>query len=232
MQKSQVQIKKYISYALLIICVPLLIYIGNSVFKNKQYSFISLGITVIVCAAFFISFEYKQHSEIKVVLIAVLTALSITGRFIFIPLSGFKPVTAITIITAIYFGSQAGFMTGSLTALISNFYFSQGPWTPFQMLAWGTIGFLAGVFAPQLKKHRWFLIIFSAFSGVLFSFIMDIWTAIWLDNTFSWSRYAAALISSAKFTAVYAVSNVIFILVLFLPSQKIFERAIRKFNIN
>ncbi len=231
MSNGKTQIKKYLSFLILIFCVPLLIYIGNSVFKNKQYSFISLGIAIIVCAAFFLSFEFKRHSEIKIVLIAVLTALSISGRFIFEPLPGFKPVTAITIITAIYFGSQAGFMTGSLTALISNFYFSQGPWTPFQMLAWGIIGFFAGLLSSQLKKHKWFLICFSALSGVLYSLIMDIWTAIWLDNTFNLARYITALTLSAKSTVIYAVSNVVFIVILYLPARKIFERIFKKYNI-
>ena len=36
-------------------------------------------------------------------------------------------------------------MTGAITAFASNFFFSQGPWTPWQMMAYGIAGFLAGL---------------------------------------------------------------------------------------
>lgn len=224
-------IKKIISYLLLLLCVPTLIIIGNSVFANKKYSFISIGIAVIACAAFFLTFEYGRHSSIKLVLTAAMTALSVSGRFLFAMLPGFKPVTAIIIITALYFGAQAGFMTGALTALISNIYFGQGPWTPFQMLAWGIVGLLGGILSGYLKKNKWLLLIYSALAGILFSMIMDIWTVLWMDNSFNFTRYAAALLGSAKSTLTYAVSNVIFISVLMLPTGRALERIKEKYDI-
>lgn len=36
-------------------------------------------------------------------------------------------------------------MTGAVTAFASNFFFSQGPWTPWQMMAYGMGGYLAGL---------------------------------------------------------------------------------------
>ena len=146
-------------------------------------------------------------------------------------LPGFKPVTAIIIITALYFGAQAGFMTGALTALISNIYFGQGPWTPFQMLAWGIVGLLGGILSGYLKKNKWLLLIYSALAGILFSMIMDIWTVLWMDNSFNFPRYAAALLGSAKSTLTYAVSNVIFISVLLLPTGRALERIKEKYDI-
>lgn len=224
--------KKYISYAILILFVPLLIIIGTVVFNSKQYSFISMGIAVTACAAVFLSFEKGRHSTAKLLLISVMTALSVAGRFIFASLPGFKPVTAVTVIAAMYLGPQAGFLTGSLSAFISNFYFGQGPWTPFQMLAWGIIGLLAGLFEKSLKKSKLFSLGFAAFSGALFSFIMDIWTVIWQINGFSIARYAAAIVSSAKFTAIYAISNVVFIAVLSKPIGRLLERTKNKYGIN
>ena len=223
--------KKYISYIVLILCIPTLIIIGNSVFKNKQYSFISIGIAIIACIAFFLSFESRQHSTESLILVSVMTALSVAGRFLFAFAPGFKPVTSIVIITALYFGSEAGFMAGALSALISNIYFGQGPWTPFQMFAWGIVGLLAGILAPMLKKSRISLLIYGAFSGILFSMIMDIWTALWQDNSFNIMRYAAAVISSAKFTVIYALSNVIFLFVLAGPIGKKLERAKAKYGL-
>ena len=160
-----------------------------------------------------------------------MTALSVAGRVLFAAIPGFKPVTALIVLTAMYFGPQAGFMTGALSALLSNFYFGQGPWTPMQMLAWGMVGFLAGLFAKRLQKSRVSLILYGAFAGVLFSFVMDIWTVLWWDGGFNAARYAAAIVSSAGFTAVYAVSNVVFLLVLAKPVGRVFARLQQKYGL-
>ena len=44
-------------------------------------------------------------------------------------------------------GPQTGFLVGSGAALASNFIFGQGPWTPWQMLAFGVAGLVAGLLA-------------------------------------------------------------------------------------
>lgn len=120
-------------------------------------------------------------------------------------------------------------MTGALTAAISNFYFGQGPWTPFQMFVWGVIGLLAGMAASPLKKNKVILVLYGVFSGVLFSLLMDVWTVLWADGSFNIQRYLAAVISSAEFMIVYAVSNVIFLLLFAKPIGKALERISTKY---
>lgn len=88
-----------------------------------------------------------------------------------------------------YFGSEAGFMTGALSAVISNFFFGQGPWTPFQMFSWGILGLIAGIIADPLKRSKIVLTIYAVISGILYSLIMDIWTVLWADGYFNFSRY-------------------------------------------
>ena len=114
------------------------------------------------------------------VLVAVMTAISVLGRFI----PFFKPITALTVITAMYLGGEAGFLVGSLSALLSNFYFGQGPWTAFQMLAWGLIGYVAGLIAESLKRNRALLLAYGVLSGIAFSLIMDVWTVLWYSAGF------------------------------------------------
>ena len=121
-------------------------------------------------------------------------------------------MTAMVVLTAMYFGGEAGFLTGALTALLSNFYFGQGPWTPFQMFTWGLLGFFAGLLRNLLKSSAIFLAVYGAFAGVAFSLIMDVWSALWVDGTFQLARYAAAVATSLGYMAIYAVSNVIFLL--------------------
>lgn len=223
--------KKALSFFILILCIPAVITIGSIVFQDKQYAFISLAIALLACIPFFLTFEQRAQSTSKLILIAVMTALSVLGRLLFGVLPGFKPVTAIVVITAMYFGSEAGFMVGALTAVISNFYFVQGPWTPFQMFSWGLIGFLAGLIADRLKKSRLALSLYGAFAGVAFSLLMDVWMVLWWDGSFHFARYGAVLISSFGNTALYAGSNILFLLVLAKPIGVKLERIKDKFGI-
>ena len=94
------------------------------------------------------------------------------------------------------------------------------------MLAWGIIGLLAGVFAKGLKKSRLLLYGFGALSGVLFSLLVDVWTALWTGIS-----YVAALLSALPVTAVYAVSNVVFLLVLARPVGEMLERVKTKYGL-
>ena len=223
--------KKVFLYLVYAVAFPLLAIGGAFVFKDKFYAWVTLAAVLLACLPFFIRFEKKETDAKTLILIAVMIALSVVGRFIFAPLPGFKPVTAMTVLTAMYFGSDAGFMTGALTAVISNFYFGQGPWTPFQMFSWGIIGLIAGIFAEKLKKSKVFLSIFGALSGILYSLLMDIWTVLWADGYFNFARYLAALVSSLQFTVIYAVSNVIFLLLLSKPTGKILQRVKTKYGI-
>ena len=223
--------KKIFPYLIYAVAFPLLAIGGAFVFKDKFYAWVTIAAVLLACLPFFIRFEKKETDAKTLILIAVMIALSVVGRFIFSPLPGFKPVTAMTVLTAMYFGSDAGFMTGALTAVISNFYFGQGPWTPFQMFSWGIIGLLAGIFAEKLKKSKVFLSVFGALAGILYSLLMDIWTVLWADGYFNFARYLAALVSSLQFTVIYAVSNVIFLLLLSKPTGKILQRVKTKYGI-
>ena len=176
-------------------------------------------------------FEKGRASTGRLVLIAVMVALTVAGRVLFAPIPGFKPVTALVVITAMYFGGEAGFITGAMSALLSNFYFGQGPWTPFQMFVWGIIGLIAGLIAPFLKKSRICLAVYGAISGVVYSLLMDVWTVLWWDGMFHAERYVAAVLSAAGFMAVYAVSNVVFLLLLAKPIGKKLERVQKKYGL-
>lgn len=225
------KVRKKISYITALVLIPAVVVGGAFLFRDKQYAWISLAVAALSCIPFYLSFENGKTDSREIVIISVLTALSVIGRLVFSPLPGFKPVTAFVVITAMYFGGEAGFISGSLTAVVSNFAFGQGPWTPFQMFIWGVIGLVAGLISEPLKKSRILLVLYGALSGVLFSVLMDIWTVLWADGFFNFSRYAAAILSSLPFMAIYAVSNTVFLLLLYRPIGKILERVKRKYGI-
>ena len=209
------------------LAIPLLVILGALVFDANKYLLVSLGVAVLAIILFIAGFEKKTTGTRRMVIVAVMTALCIAGRFI--PL--FKPITALTIITAIYLGGESGFLVGAMAALLSNFYFGQGPWTPFQMLSWGLIGLIAGYLATPIKKSKIFMCVFALLSGVAFSFIMDIWTVLWYSGSFHAGLYLSAITTAIPHTVLYAVSNLIFILFLSKPFGEKLERIKIKYGV-
>lgn len=110
----------------------------------EHTALLSLAVVLVSLGVFFIGFEGVRPRMRDVMPTVVLAALAAAGRILFAPFPDFKPVSAIAIIAGVAFGRRSGFMVGALAALASNFFFGQGPWTPWQMYAWGLIGYLAG----------------------------------------------------------------------------------------
>lgn len=220
------KLRNFLRIAVPFVIIPFLAVLGSIVLE-KRHILISLAAAVFSLLLFSAGFEKKTTGSRRMVIVAVMVALCIVGRFI--PL--FKPVTAITAITAIYLGSEAGFLTGALAAFLSNFYFGQGPWTPFQMLAWGLIGLIAGYLAKPLKRHRILLLIFGVLSGIFYSFVMDIWTVMWYDGSFRWELYASSLIAAIPHTIIYAVSNLAFLWLMAKPFGEKLERIKIKYGV-
>ena len=207
--------------------IPLLAITGSIVFPEKSHIVISSAAAVfslLLCSA---GFERKNTGSRRMVIVAVMVALCIVGRFI----PFFKPVTAITIITAVYLGSEAGFLTGALAAFISNFYFGQGPWTAFQMLAWGLIGLVAGYLSQPLKKYKVLLLIYGVLSGIVYSLVMDVWTVLWYNGGFDGGLFLSAVLSAMPFTAIYAVSNFVFLWFMAEPFGEKLERIKIKYGV-
>ena len=191
---------------------------------RKHYALASLLVTLMSLVLFSCGFERRKTGTRRMILVAVMTALSVVGRFIFGVIPGFKPITAVVVITAMYLGSEAGFLTGALSALISNFSFGQGPWTPFQMLSWGILGLLAGIMSRPLRKSRILMSLYGVFAGVGYSLIMDVWTVLWYNGEFNAGLYLAAMVTALPHTISYAISNVIFLNILARPFGEKLER--------
>lgn len=222
--------KSVLKYIFVLILIPALVIAGALVYPERSYAIVSLAVALLACVPFFISFE-KTSSTRRLVMLAVMTALSVAGRFIFAPIPFFKPVTAMVVIAGMYFGAEFGFLTGALSAVISNFYFGQGAWTPFQMFSWGIIGFIAGILSSQLIRSKIILIIYGALAGVVYSLIMDIWTVLWMDGMFNPARFSAAVITALPVTLKYVISNIIFLIILAPLFGKKIERLKQKYGI-
>lgn len=215
--------------SLIIIPIILVMAVKNA---NKNYWLISVILVILAMAPFFSIFESRKPRAREIVPIAVMSAIAAIGRFAFAMLPQFKPVAAIVIITGISFGAEAGFLTGAISALVSNFFFGQGPWTPWQMFGFGIIGFLAGVlYKHKVIGNKLTICLFGAISGYLYGIILNLWTVFAAANPITLQSVVAIYAASIPFDTIHAVSTVIFLYILAMPMKEKMERLKRKYGL-
>ena len=187
----------------------------------RGYYFTSMCIIVISIFIFLWSFEKRKPKTREIVTLAVMTALAVVGRLAFFMTPQVKPCAAIIIITGVMLGRQSGFLCGALTAFVSGFFFGQGPWTPWQMLAFGIIGFLSGVlFSKKNIKYaynKWIISIYGFLATfVIYGFILDTATVFMYTDTPKTETFVATYLSGIGFNLIHAASTFV---VLFLISN-------------
>lgn len=153
MQGKQLEKKKlgrgfWVTLLVIIVLIPLTVgiswYMGD-----RKYYIASVLIMIYSIIPFFAGFESRKPQARELVTLAVMCAIAVASRAAFIWAPNFKPIGGITMITAMAFGPQAGFMTGSLSLIVSDMIFGQGPWTPWQMFSFGLLGFISGLLARK-----------------------------------------------------------------------------------
>ncbi|MGI5824663.1 MAG: ECF transporter S component [Bacillota bacterium] len=154
---------------MILLAIPLTIFIGYYYFGDRKYYFISLLVILETLLPFVMVFESRKPQARELIVISVLCAIAVAGRMAFFMLPQFKPVLALVIIAGVAFGGEAGFLVGAVTGFVSNFFFGQGPWTPWQMFAFGIIGFLAGVLFKKgwLRRNPLSLCIFGGLAAII-----------------------------------------------------------------
>lgn len=158
----------------------------------------------------------------EVTLVATLAAVAAAGRVLFAAVPGVQPVTVITVAAGAALGARAGFATGALAALVSNFFLGQGPWTPWQMLGWGACG-LAGAALRGLIRRRAAFAAACFVLGFAFSGLMDLW--LWLSFwPHTWEALAVVFGRGVWFEAAHAVGNVLIALAIGPELRRMLER--------
>ena len=147
-QKRGVSARNRVMWLAVLIAAPATLLVAWR-FGNRKYYLSSLLLIVYAMLPFFVRFEHKKPQARELVTIAVMSAVAVASRAAFIMVPFFKPLTGIVMITGMALGPEAGFLTGAISGFVSNFIFGQGPWTPWQMFAFGVAGFLAGVLAKR-----------------------------------------------------------------------------------
>lgn len=195
-------------------------------------------LVILIMIPFFVSFEKKEIKAEEIVIIGMLAAIAAISRIPFAALPSIQPTSFVIIISAMVFGPKMGFIIGACAAIVSNVFLGQGPWTIWQMFAWGLMGFSAGYIAKSVVKFKgskpylsiWKLSTFGFIWGYLFGWIMNIWVVLGLLET-SWQLIMGVYLASFYFDLAHGVSNVIFIILMGNALYKILYRVKVKYGL-
>lgn len=235
-EKSKRKISKRTKIATLLILflIPLTIFIGIYYLGDKKYYFISLLIILETMIPFGFAFENRKPKARELVIISALCAIGVAGRTAFFMLPQFKPVAAIVIISGVAFGGETGFLVGAITAFVSNFFFGQGPWTPWQMFSFGIIGFLAGIMFQKgiLRKTKTDMCVFGFLATfVIYGGIMNPASVIMWQSNININMVLSSYVMGMPFDFIHAVSTVFFLFCAAEPMLEKLERIKIKYGL-
>ena len=178
-------------FVVLLGLIPLTIYLGSKL-PGRSYYLMSVVIAIEILIPFFMSFEGRKPQPRELVTIAVMAAMVTIAR-VAVPLPSFKPTFAMIMLSGIAFGPETGFLIGAVGALGSDFFYGQGPFTPWQMMAYGSMGLIAG-FCYKLHlypRKRIPMAIFCFLTVVIFvGPLLDTSTVFLTVPTLKWQTIA------------------------------------------
>jgi energy-coupling factor transport system substrate-specific component len=194
-------------------------------------AFLSILLVFFILAVLFAKFEESKISSKEVALIGVLAAITAASRIPFAALPNIKPCTFLIIVVGLVFGSLAGAMVGSMTAAVSNMFFGQGPWTPWEMMAWAMVGLVAGYVGkryPEAGVKE--IILLGIILGMAYNVLMDFssWIVFYRCDP---DLFIPTMIAGLPFGLLHIIGNVVFAIILGKPVLMMFRRFQRRFRV-
>ena len=201
---------------------------------SVNYYIVSVVILIASMFPFFVSYEQKKVTARDITLTATLIALAVVSRAAFYLVPQVKPIAAVVIVSAVCLGAHKGYIVGAFSAFVSNFIFGQGMWTPFQMVALGTVGLLAGLIFRWLKVNRYTLsIVGFVLATVVYGAIVDMSTVLSAyGNNVTLKGALSIYASGAVFSLVFGGATAVFLFLFGMPFITKIERISKKYGLN
>lgn len=231
---NAVQRRTLFATILILVVIPLTILFGIFYLNDRKYYFISMLMITYTMIPFALVFEKRLPQARELIVIAVLAAIAVAGRSAFFMVPQFKPVVAIVIIAGVCLGAEAGFFVGVLTGFVSNFFFGQGPWTPWQMFCFGIIGFLAGILFKKglLKKTRASLCLYGGLATFfIYGGVINLGSLLMFTAEFSWPALLATYMTGLWFDLIHSFATVFFLFILARPMIEKIDRIKVKYGL-
>lgn len=201
---------------------------------SVNYYIVSVVILIASMLPFFVSYEQKKVTARDITLTATLITLAVVSRAAFYLVPQVKPIAAVVIVSAVCLGAHKGYIVGAFSAFVSNFIFGQGMWTPFQMVALGTVGLLAGLIFRWLKVNRYTLsIVGFVLATVVYGAIVDMSTVLSAyGNNVTLKGALSIYASGAVFSLVFGGATAVFLFLFGMPFITKIERISKKYGMN
>jgi len=169
----------------------------------------SFLIVMAVVLGGFAWYERSRPPSQVVALVAALAALAIAGRIAFAAFPNVKPTTDIVIFAGYALGAAPGFAVGALAALVSNFWFGQGPWTPWQMAGWGLCGIFGAALALGIRNAgRLTLAAACGLAGIAYGALLNFSLMATYGGDLSLERFLTLEARAIPFDAAHAIGNI------------------------
>ena len=208
MKKSNI-----VTLIIFFLLIPATLFLGTKI-PGRSYYITSTLMILELMVPFFMAFEGRKPQARELVVIAVMCAIAIVARTA-IPIPHFKAIFAVIMLSGIAFGPEAGFMVGAISAFASNFFYGQGAYTPWQMMAYGAGGMLAGfLFAKgRLPQKPWVMAVFGFFATILWvGPLLDCSHIFLMLSAINRDSVLAALISGFPVNLSQAICTVLIML--------------------
>lgn len=182
---------------------------------------------------FVLRFEKRRPGAGELTILAVLCAAAVAARAAFAWIPHFKPMTAVIMLAGIAFGPETGFLTGAISALVSNFFFGQGPWTPWQMFAFGTAGAISGLVIPRCLPAK--RIPMGIFGGILVVIligpILDTSTLFMTQTTLEGAAPYVVYLSGLPVNVIHGAATAVTLFFLGEPVLERLDRVKKKYGL-
>jgi energy-coupling factor transport system substrate-specific component len=197
--------------------------------RVRDYSLMIIFAVFLLLALSYLYFEKSNMGTKEIAIIATLSAFGGAARVPFAAIPNVQPTTFFVALSGYVFGPYEGFLVGATTAFISNIFLGQGPWTPWQMFAWGIVGFLSGVIGQRssaknkrMSSEGFAMLCFLY--GFLFDWIMNLWHVLGFIRPLNINTILAAYITGLTFDIIHAAGNFVFAIILFENLYKVLYR--------
>lgn len=232
-KKKRLPRRAWISVVVLFLLIPALVLLGGKL-GGRTYYLVGVAVILLTCLPFFLVFEGRRPQAREVAALAVLSALAVAARAAFGAVPFFKPMMSAIMIAGMAYGPEAGFLVGAVSAFASNFLFGQGPWTPWQMFAYGLGGFLAGagVRLKLLPREKLPMGVFGFFVVVLvIGPVLDTCSVFTMPTQVNLTTAGAIYLAGFPYNVTHALSTLVTLYLVGEPMLGKLDRIRRKYDV-
>ena len=227
-----------ISAFFLAVGMALLLFVCAGVWQGKNYLLAGILMLLFLFGVVVLNFEKRKPRAREIALLSTMTGLSVAANELCSHTIPLHAGTAMVVISGIALGPETGFFVGALARFVCNFFSGQGPWTPWQMYAWGLVGYVGGALAHAGAFDRAdgtvrmpALLTYGFASGLLYGVVINAYDIIGFVQPLTWAGVVARLATAVPFDITHGLATCVFLAALYKPWCRRINRVVVKYGL-